>query len=129
MRYAHTMIRVVDLERSIRFYTEGLGFRVESRQDYPKDRFSLVFLRSGDDPEGGPMIELTWNWDVKEYVRGDAYGHVAYRVGSIDRVRERLQSAGYDLSWGPGETPSKSRRMAFVDDPDGYEIELIEYAG
>ena len=126
MRYLHTMIRVVDLERSLKFYTEGLGFRVESRQDYPKDRFTLVFLRSADDPAGGPMIELTHNWDTKSYVRGDAYGHTAWRVDSIEAVQKKLQAAGYDLSWGPGSTPSGKTRMAFVDDPDGYEIELLE---
>ncbi len=126
MRYLHTMIRVVDLEKSIRFYTQGLGFQVVSRQDHEGERFSLVFLRSGDDAANGPMIELTHNWDTKAYTRGDAYGHTAYRVGSIEQVQKRLQAAGYDLSWGPGTTPSGKTRMAFVDDPDGYEIELLE---
>lgn len=126
MRYLHTMIRVVDLDRSIRFYTEGLGFQLVSRQDYEKDRFSLVFLRGGGDAGGGPMIELTHNWDTKEYTRGDAYGHTAYQVDSIEKVQERLKAHGYDLSWGPGMTPNGRRRMAFVDDPDGYEIELLE---
>ncbi len=128
MKYLHTMIRVVDLEKSIRFYTLGLGFELMSRQDYEKDRFTLVFLRSPDDQgERAPMIELTHNWDTKEYVRGDAYGHVAYRVDSIDAIQSRLKQNGYDLSWGPGETPSKTSKMAFVDDPDGFEIELLEY--
>lgn len=126
MRYLHTMIRVVDLEKSLRFYTEGLGFVLESRQDYPEDRFSLVFLRSGSDPKNGPMIELTHNWDTKSYERGNAYGHVAYHVDSIEEVQKRLQKHGYDLSWGPGSTPNGKRRMAFIDDPDGYEIELIQ---
>jgi len=124
MRYLHTMIRVVDLEKSLRFYTEGLGFEMTSRQDYEKDRFSLVFLRfPGDDGQ----IELTHNWDTKQYQRGDAYGHVAYQVDSIEALQKRLQKAGYDLSWGPGLTPSGKTKMAFVDDPDGYEIELLEY--
>lgn len=122
------MIRVTDLERSLQFYTHGLGFEIRSRQDYEKDRFSLVFLQApGDVGEKAPMIELTYNWDTKAYVRGDAYGHTAYQVSSIDAVRARLREHGYDLSWGPGMTPSGSRRMAFVDDPDGYEIELLEH--
>ncbi|QQR81007.1 MAG: lactoylglutathione lyase [Deltaproteobacteria bacterium] len=126
MRYLHTMIRVTDLEKSIHFYTQGLGFKLVSRDDYPDDRFTLAFLRSGTDPENGPMIELTHNWDTKSYTKGDAYGHVAYAVDSVDVVQERLKKNGYDLSWGPGLTPSGKTKMAFVDDPDGYEIELLE---
>ena len=129
LRYLHTMIRVTDLEKALHFYTKGLGFKIESRQDHEKDRFTLVFLRTDADPEGGPMIELTHNWDVKSYVRGDAFGHVAYRVDSIKAVQDRLKEFGYDLSWGPGLTPSKKTMMAFVDDPDGYEIELLETQG
>ena len=128
MRYLHTMIRVTDLDKSLRFYTEGLGFELSSRQDYQKDRFTLVFLRAPGDKEGlSPLVELTFNWDTHLYTRGDAYGHMAYAVDSIDAVQERLQKAGYDLSWGPGVTPSGKTKMAFVDDPDGYEIELLEY--
>jgi lactoylglutathione lyase len=126
LKYLHTMIRVTDLDKSLHFYTKGLGFQIASRQDYEKDRFSLVFLRSESDPENGPMIELTHNWDTDSYTRGDAYGHTAYRVDSIEKVQARLKENGYDLSWGPGLTPSKKTKMAFVDDPDGYEIELLE---
>ncbi len=126
MRYLHTMIRVVDLEKSLRFYTEGLGFQIVSRQDYEKDRFSLVFIRAPGDSSTGPLIELTHNWDTHAYTRGDAYGHTAWRVESIEAIQARLQAAGYDLSWGPGVTPSGKTRMAFVDDPDGYELELLE---
>lgn len=126
MRYLHTMLRVTDLEKSIHFYTQGLGFTLVSRDDYAEDRFTLAFLRSVSDPENGPMIELTHNWDTKSYTKGDAYGHVAYAVDSVDVVQERLKKNGYDLSWGPGLTPSGKTKMAFVDDPDGYEIELLE---
>ena len=125
MKYLHTMIRVVDLEKSIRFYTEGLGFTLVSRNDYPDGKFTLAFLRSGNS-DNEPMIELTYNWETSKYERGNAYGHVAYSVDSIDKVRERLRKHGYDLSWGPGSTPNGRRTMAFVDDPDGYEIELLE---
>jgi len=131
LKYLHTMIRVTNLEKSLHFYTQGLGFKMASRQDYEEDRFSLVFLRAEgespqESPQESPMIELTSNRDTHAYARGDAYGHVAYRVESIEKVRERLKQHGYDLSWGPGLTPSKKTKMAFVDDPDGYEIELLE---
>ena len=126
MKYLHTMIRVVDLKKSLKFYCEGLGFYLESRQDYEKDRFSLVFLRAPGDSVDETMLELTHNWDTHSYVRGDAYGHVAYQVDSIEEIQRRLQLHGFDLSWGPGETPSGTRKMAFVDDPDGFEIELLE---
>ena len=126
MRYLHTMIRVTDLERAKRFYTEGLGFTIESESRHEDGRFTLVFLRAPGDPEGGPMIELTHNWDTAAYERGNAYGHMAFDVDSIAAVQDRLKRAGYDLSWGPGKTPSGKRAMAFVDDPDGYEIELLE---
>jgi len=103
-----------------------------SREDYPDGKFTLAFLRSGDDLDVGPnathvpMIELTHNWETASYTRGDAYGHVAYAVDSIAAIQTRLRKHGFDLSWGPGETPSGTRKMAFVDDPDGFEIELLE---
>ena len=127
MKYLHTMIRVKNLENSLKFYCDGLGFKVVSREDHKEDEFTLVFLRSGDDSDDGPMIELTYNWGKDHYDRGDAYGHVAYEVKSVKEIQERLQKHGYDLSWGPGKTPSGRTVMAFVDDPDGYEIELLEY--
>ncbi len=126
IQYLHTMVRVSDLVKSLHFYCEGMGFEVVKREDHEKDRFTLVFLKAQGAPSDGPMIELTHNWDTHQYDRGTGYGHVAYQVDSIDEVQKRLKKWGYDLSWGPGLTPSKSRKMAFVDDPDGYEIELLE---
>ena len=126
MRYLHTMIRVTDLEKSLAFYCKGLGFELERKSDYPADRFTLAFLKAEGDSAEGPLIELTYNWDTKEYVKGNGYGHVAYRVDSIEGLQKRLIAAGYDLSWGPGVTPDGKRKMAFVDDPDGFEIELLE---
>lgn len=117
------MIRVTDLERSIRFYCDGLGFQVVSQTEHPEEKFTLTFLQS---QPNDPYLELTYNWDTHSYERGNAYGHVAYRVKSIDEIQERLKKKGYDLSWGPGTTPSGKGKMAFVDDPDGYEIELLE---
>ena len=120
------MVRVTDLKKSLHFYVEGLGFKVMRQNDYEKDRFTLVFLRAPGDDDNGPMIELTYNWDTNKYERGDAYGHTAYQVDSIEEIQKRLRGAGYDLSWGPGKTPNGKRAMAFVDDPDGFEIELLE---
>jgi lactoylglutathione lyase len=120
------MLRVTNLDASLKFYCEGMGFTLVSRDDYPKDKFTLAFVRAPGDGAGGPTIELTHNWDTASYTRGDAYGHVALQVDSVEVVRARLRKHGYDLSWGPGTTPSGRRVMAFVDDPDGYEIELLE---
>lgn len=127
MRYLHTMIRVGNLEQSVRFYTRALGFTEVKRSDYPDDKFTLVFLRAPGDPESGPKLELTYNWGVDQYELGNAYGHVAYQVDSMDEVVEQLAAAGISFSWGPGKTPDGRTRMAFVDDPDGYKIELLEY--
>jgi lactoylglutathione lyase len=124
--YLHTMVRVTDLEKSLHFYCQGLGFEVCKREDHEGDRFTLVFIRPPGAPTDTPMIELTYNWDTHHYEKGNGYGHVAYQVESIDAVQEKLKISGYDLSWGPGLTPNKKKKMAFVDDPDGYEIELIE---
>ncbi len=126
MRYLHTMFRVTDLERSLAFYRDALGFEVVSRRDYPDGEFTLAFLRAGGAGPEEPLLELTHNWGRDRYERGDAFGHVAYRVDSIEAVQVRLRAHGHDLSWGPGKTPDGKRSMAFVDDPDGYEIELLE---
>lgn len=127
MRYLHTMIRVGNLDRSVHFYTEALGFRVSSRQDHEEGKFSLVFLQSADhENPRAPQIELTYNWGVESYEVGSGYGHVAYQVDSMDEAVSRIEKAGYKLSWGPGKTPDGRRAMAFVQDPDGYKIELLQ---
>lgn len=126
MKYLHTMIRVIDLDRSIRFYCNALGFSLVKRSDYPDGRFTLAFLRAPGDSEGGPSLELTHNWDTPSYDRGNAYGHMAYLVDSIEEIQKNLRTHGFDLSWGPGSTPDGRTKMAFIDDPDGYEIELLE---
>jgi lactoylglutathione lyase len=126
-KYLHTMVRVANLEKSLHFYCQGLGFELVKKDDYEKDRFSLVFLRAAQGGQNEPMIELTHNWDTDQYDKGNGFGHVAYQVESIEQVQKQLKEAGYDLSWGPGMTPNGKRKMAFVDDPDGYEIELLEY--
>lgn len=126
MKYLHTMIRVTDLKKSLHFYQEALNFHLVSRTDYDDGEFTLVFLRASGDRADSPTLELTFNWGTSEYERGNAYGHMAFLVESIDKVQKDLQNKGYDLSWGPGASPNGKSVIAFVDDPDGYEIELIE---
>jgi len=126
MRYLHTMLRVGDLQRSIDFYVDVLGFHEVRRSDYPDGKFTLAFLQAADDSGNGPMLELTYNWGVEHYDLGSGYGHVAYQVESIDEIGKALADAGLEFSWGPGETPDGRKKMAFIDDPDGYKIELIQ---
>ena len=127
MRYLHTMIRVGNLEKSIKFYSEGLGFQVVKRADYEDGKFTLVFLQSTRGASSSePLLELTYNWGVSEYEIGAGYGHMAYEVASMKETIESLRKAGYDLSWGPKLDPSGKRAMAFITDPDGYKIELLE---
>ncbi len=127
MKYLHTMLRTGDLDRAIDFYVNVLGFREVRRKDYPDGKFTLAFLQApGDSGDDGPMLELTYNWGVDEYDLGSGYGHVAYRVESIDEIGKALEKAGLNFSWGPGRTPDGRKKMAFIDDPDGYKIELID---
>ena len=129
MRYLHTMIRVGDLDRSISFYHDVLGFNELRRGDYPEDKFTLVFMQAPGDAnsDNGPMLELTYNYGVDSYALGDGYGHIALQVDSMDQLAEKLQAAGHEFSWGPGVSPDGSKKMAFLTDPDGYKIELLEY--
>jgi lactoylglutathione lyase len=120
------MLRVRDLDKAVDFYTKVLGFCQVSREDYANGRFTLCFLRASGDPDKGPMLELTHNWDTDDYDNGNAYGHLAYKVDSIEEIGQKLADFGGEFSWGPGETPSGNRRMGFVADPDGYSIELLQ---
>ncbi|CAG0908199.1 unnamed protein product [Cyprideis torosa] len=122
------MLRTGNLDASVAFYTQLLGFTEVRRGEYPDGEFTLVFLQaSGDSGQQAPMIELTYNWGKDKYELGSGYGHVAYRVESLAAIGEKLEAAGGKFSWGPGDTPDGKKGMAFLKDPDGYEIELIEY--
>ena len=125
MRILHTMLRVGDLDRSIAFYRDVLGMQLISRKDYPEGRFTLAFLGYGRNPEQAE-IELTHNWGVDHYELGTAYGHVALGVDDIHAVTERIRKAGGKITREPGPMKHGSTVIAFVGDPDGYKIELIE---
>lgn len=119
------MLRVGDLDRSIRFYTEVLGMKLRRRNDYPGGRFTLAFVGFGDD-QGSPEIELTYNWDTDAYDLGNGFGHVALGVSDIYATCERIRAAGGVISREPGPMKHGTTVIAFVKDPDGYAIELIE---
>lgn len=126
MKYLHTMLRVRNLDKAVDFYTKVLDFIEIRRTDYADGRFTLCFLRASGDPDDGPMLELTHNWDTDDYDNGNAYGHIAFQVDAIEEIGRKLAEFGYEFSWGPGETPDGNRRMAFLKDTDGYDVELIQ---
>jgi lactoylglutathione lyase len=125
MRILHTMLRVGDLERSMRFYTDVLGMQEISRKDYPDGKFTLAFLGFGKNPEQAE-IELTHNWGVERYELGTAYGHIAIGVEDIYKVCDRIRAAGGKITREPGPMKHGTTVIAFVEDPDGYKVELIE---
>ena len=122
----HTMIRVFDLEKSIAFYTGQLGMTLLRRKDYPSGEFTLAFVGYGDE-ESNAVIELTHNWGQKEpYQLGTAFGHLAVGVPDIYGTCERLAKAGVKIPRPPGPMKHGGSVIAFIEDPDGYKIELIE---
>jgi lactoylglutathione lyase len=119
------MLRVGDLERSIRFYSEVMGMQLLSRKDYPDGKFTLAFLGYGKNPEHAE-IELTYNWGVDHYELGTAYGHIALGVDDIQATCERIRAAGGKITREPGPMKHGTTVIAFIQDPDGYKVELIE---
>ena len=125
-RILHSMIRVRDVDASLRFYCDGMGMHLLDRYDFEQHRFSILFL-SFDDYEGGPALELTYNWDVEQpYGHGSGYGHVALGVPDVAQTAERLASAGGMVTREPYQLLPGGPALAFVKDPDGYSIELIQ---
>ncbi|MFN3714096.1 MAG: lactoylglutathione lyase [Alcanivoracaceae bacterium] len=124
MRILHTMLRVGDLDRSIAFYTDVLGMRLLRRKDYPEGRFTLAFVSYQDESEGA-AIELTHNWDTEQYEIGTGYGHVALAVDDVYAACERIRQRGGRITREPGPMKHGSTVLAFVEDPDGYKIELL----
>ena len=125
MRILHTMIRVGDLDRSIGFYTDVLGMKLISRKDFPEGKFTLAFVGYGENPEHAE-IELTYNYGVEKYELGNAFGHIALGVSDICGACERIRGAGGRITREPGPMKHGTTVIAFVEDPDGYKIELIE---
>ena len=125
-RYLHTMIRVRDLDKSIDFYARHLGMEVLRRSDYPEGKFTLVFVGYGHEKEN-TVIELTHNWDQDEaYEHGNAFGHLAIAVPDIYAVCEAMAQEGVIIPRKPGAMKHGTSVIAFIEDPDGYKIELIE---
>jgi len=124
MQLLHTMIRVGDLERSIKFYTGALGMKLRRQKEYPGGGFTLAFLGFGD--EGGHEIELTHNWDTKSYDPGKGFGHIAIGVEGIYATAEEIRKRGGKITREPGPMKHGTTVIAFVEDPDGYKIELIQ---
>jgi lactoylglutathione lyase len=125
MRVLHTMLRVGDLDRSIKFYTEVLGMQVLRRNDYPDGKFTLAFVGYGSEDEGA-VIELTYNWGVDKYELGTAYGHIALAVPDAYKACEEIKQRGGKVVREAGPMKHGSTVIAFVEDPDGYKVELIQ---
>lgn len=121
-RFLHTMIRVGDLERSVKFYTQVLGMKETRRRDVPDGKYTLVFVGFGD----GPEVELTYNYGVDKYEQGTAFGHLAISVPDAHAACAAIKEAGGRVTREAGPVKHGTTVIAFVEDPDGYKIELIE---
>lgn len=119
MKYLHTMVRVTDLEASLRFYRDALGLEVVSQKEVPQGRFTLVFLSAPGDHDA--QVELTFNWDPESYTGGRNFGHIAYAVDDVYAACQRLVDHGVTIL-----RPPRDGRMAFVRSPDGISIELLQ---
>jgi lactoylglutathione lyase len=125
MRVLHTMIRVGDLDRSIKFYTDVLGMKLLRRKDYPDGKFTLAFVGYGPETEHA-VVELTYNWGTDKYDLGNAFGHIALEVDDVYKACEDIKKRGGKVTREAGPMKHGSTVIAFVEDPDGYKIELIQ---
>ncbi|MCP5304453.1 MAG: lactoylglutathione lyase [Chromatiaceae bacterium] len=128
MRILHTMLRTGDLQRSIDFYTGVLGMRLLRQKEYPDGKFTLAFLGYGDETDH-TVIELTYNWGVDRYEMGNAYGHIAIEVDDVYRAADQIKARGGKILREAGPMNAGTTIIAFVEDPDGYPIELIGRKG
>lgn len=122
MKYLHTMVRVTDVDASLRFYRDALGLQVIKRTDYPQGKFTLIFLAAPGNEDA--QVELTHNWEPERYTGGRNFGHLAYAVDDIYAACERLQQHGVTIN-----RPPRDGRMAFVRSPDDISIELLQKDG
>ncbi len=125
MKFLHTMIRVTDLEQSIEFYTGVLGMTVLDRTENSEYHYTLVFVGYADQPDG-TTIELTYNWGTKQYDMGNAFGHIALGVDDIYTACDNIKASGGKVTREPGPVKGGTTHIAFITDPDGYQIELIQ---
>ena len=125
MRFLHTMLRVGDLERSLRFYCDVLGMKLLRQKDYPDGQFTLAFVGYGDEANH-TVLELTHNWGVDTYELGTAYGHIALGVEDIYGACKAIEAKGGKVTRPPGPMKHGSTVIAFIEDPDGYKVELIQ---
>ena len=124
MRILHTMLRVGNLEQSIEFYTAVLGMKLLRQKDYPDGKFTLAFVGYGPESENS-VIELTYNWDTTRYDLGDGYGHIALEVDDVYQACDDIRERGGKIIREAGPMNAGTTIIAFVEDPDGYAIELI----
>lgn len=124
MRLLHTMLRVGDLPRSISFYTEVLGMSLLRQKDYPDGKFTLAFVGYGDEKDN-TVIELTYNWDTTTYDTGSGFGHLAIEVDDVYKATDEIRRRGGKILRDAGPMNAGTTIIAFVEDPDGYQIELI----
>ena len=124
MRFLHTMLRVTDLNKSIEFYTNILGMRLLRQKDYPEGKFTLAFLGYGDESEH-TALELTHNWGTEQYTLGDAFGHLAIEVDDVYQATDVIKQQGGKIIRDAGPMNAGQTIVAFVEDPDGYQIELL----
>ena len=124
MRILHTMIRVIDLDESIKFYTNILGMKLLRKKDYPDGKFTLAFVGYNNESEDA-VIELTHNWDTEKYELGNAFGHIAIEVDDVYQACDEMKKSGGKIIRDAGPMNAGTTIIAFIEDPDGYEIELI----
>ncbi len=124
MRILHTMLRVGNLEKSIQFYTEIFGMKLQRKKDYPEGKFSLAFIGYGDESSNS-MIELTHNWETEHYQLGNGYGHIALQVDDVYAAVDNIKKQGGKILRKAGPMNAGNTIIAFVEDPDGYQIELL----
>lgn len=124
MRLLHTMLRVGNLDKSIKFYTEIMGMTLLRQKDYPGGRFTNVFIGYGDE-KNSTAVELTYNWDTDSYEIGNGFGHLAIEVDDVYAACEKIKQQGGDIIREAGPMNAGTTIIAFVKDPDGYEIELL----
>lgn len=125
MRILHTMLRVGNLERSIRFYTDVLGMQVLRRKDYPEGKFTLAFVGYQSETEG-TVLELTHNWETDHYDLGTGFGHIAIEVDNAYEACEKVRNLGGRVTREAGPMKHGATVIAFIEDPDGYKIEFIQ---